>query len=638
VRFMRLTSKLIAWVFFCTLACPCSAELKSERFLPGNTEAAVLVPDVYKLQSHLDDTKLGELFRQGEVSDALQGIAAQLRDKLKLDTVDFDPDTVTDVAAGELAVAWNRPAENEMGATLLIDATDRTDGAEELIDKAIKRLTARGATVQPDGNEGDVKIRMVALKKEAGIGKQRMVYYSIAKQWLVIGDSLSMHRDVLQRIAEDGKKAESFAENSEYKNIKTRLEKADSSVPDIVWYVNPFALAETIQTQTKRKVDQVEYVAILRKHGFDAIKCMGGDIRLGQNGRDAQTHTFIYAPDVAQKKVTGAARALDISNTENISLMPQDWIPSGAATYLSFAYDAKRAFAYLTPMIDDIIGTPDTVKNALEAIKTHNNGAKVDIQTEILDHLGKRLTIVSDTKPEVDLKSELLLATIEIGGDEAIVRSALNRIFEMMEKRGEATPHQHHGINFWERTPETKTNDDDSGDVQIDIVGLPEEAEDKNKVASEPLVSSQVIAVVDRRIIVTNNVDFMKSTIDAIKTTPAQKLAEQEDFKQINEELAKLSPGVSSMRRFGRLDRIYRAAYELGRKGELAESDSLLTNFINGLLDPEERDRVRKQSIDISQLPADYEKSIAPFLGFYGFDMQYDDGGVFVTGVLLPKK
>jgi hypothetical protein len=101
---------------------------------------------------------------------------------------------------------------------------------------------------------------------------------------------------------------------------------------------------------------------------------------------------------------------------------------------------------------------------------------------------------------------------------------------------------------------------------------------------------------------------------------------------------------------FSRLDQSLQINYENLRRGEMAESQTVLARLLNQAaaqrraeqarlageeVDPDE---IRQQKLDGGKLPEDYQEEIAPFLGPTGSVLVSTEKGWRVTGCLLKKK
>ena len=85
------------------------------------------------------------------------------------------------------------------------------------------------------------------------------------------------------------------------------------------------------------------------------------------------------------------------------------------------------------------------------------------------------------------------------------------------------------------------------------------------------------------------------------------------------------------------------------RRGEMASSQTMLARVANQIFNTQaaekarlkgkkfDKEAVRKQKLDGAKLPADFSKSIAPYLGPTGSVVEVLDDGWRITGVILNR-
>ncbi len=149
----------------------------------------------------------------------------------------------------------------------------------------------------------------------------------------------------------------------------------------------------------------------------------------------------------------------------------------------------------------------------------------------------------------------------------------------------------------------------------------------------EPEFEETIYANIDGSLIVGRN---MEAVLPIIYEQKKGELSECDDYKQVYSSLAKLTNEKNiSFRQFARLDKSYRASYELLREGNLVWSD--LNWLLNGFDRNPESHLPNKMKFDGSALPEDYSKHAAPFLGPSGWVMETEQDGWRVTGCVLKK-
>jgi hypothetical protein len=119
------------------------------------------------------------------------------------------------------------------------------------------------------------------------------------------------------------------------------------------------------------------------------------------------------------------------------------------------------------------------------------------------------------------------------------------------------------------------------------------------------------------------------------------KLAKTEDYLKVHAALDKLVDGkVVSSRQFGRLDRALEANYELLRQGKMESSNTVLAKIVNKMFADHQKESGEDKELtrlNATKLPADYKKTIAPFLGLMGWVNEVESDGWRISGCLLKK-
>jgi len=108
-------------------------------------------------------------------------------------------------------------------------------------------------------------------------------------------------------------------------------------------------------------------------------------------------------------------RMLDFPNSTNVDeLEPAPWTLPDVASCLNVNWKMKEAFNYSETLVDAVIGDKGAFKEIWLSLKTDINGPQIDIYSGLLDHIGTHATLLTDVKLPVDVKSERLMALIEI--------------------------------------------------------------------------------------------------------------------------------------------------------------------------------------------------------------------------------
>ena len=243
-----------------------------------------------------------------------------------------------------------------------------------------------------------------------------------------------------------------------------------------------------------------------------------------------------------------------------------------------------------------------------------------------MTHLDNQITVSSVSKLPVDGESERIVAGIKITGDATYVDESIFNLF-----RSTAQVTEYKGVRILIKSS-GETGDEDEF----------EEFSDPSLKGENGDIEEKVFAVKDGYVFLSNNVEQIHSIIDTLDDNSGGELAQAADYVRISKALESLAGDKPpSFRQFNRLDRMFRANFEMMRAGQMASAKTLLARLLNLAYEADEKfdeDQPREQQIDGSKLPEDYEGQVAKYFGLCGSVIHTVDNGWVVTGCLLPRQ
>ena len=631
------------------------ANIGSENILPASTTAWLSVPDIFLLKTKFDETNLGRLAQDSDMQPFIEDLTEQFRDwaDKKNFRLGLTLDDLDGLSTGEICIAGVLPRDEgeeamgrgSHGMVILVDVTESIEQATDLLEKIEVKLEKAGAEKQemdPIGHTDVAKWKW-DIERADGTKSSHLTFQTVSEGWLVASDNEVIFRDIIQRIKKQ-RTGNTLATHPPFLKIQSQTQIAET-VPHLRWFVDPFGymkLAEAIAAEEraikKRRDDIGE---ILEKQGFDAIRGLGGMISFSNGERDAIYRMFVYAPEregaVAQERARGI---LDFKNKWNHQLTPEPWVFDESSSYSTFTWDLESAFTNIGGVFDAFVD-PKAEGDWDEFVSGFETDLKVDLN-ELIGKLDNRFSLMSTTQRPVDERSERVVIGIRVKDD-------LSGVFDMVEKlvgnEGEMLP-----IGGYEFLVIDPTVEDEGPYLEDPVFGgngadpdvdAEEEVEDFN--LFEKKYFSQIACkggAPGGYILVCNDSDYLVSLMDKYHKGGAQELIAAPDFQHVNEVLDKfIDPESVSVRQFGRFDRILEGNYEMLRQGKMGKSQTVLARILNEAFKlPEDPDAERKQKLDGSKLPANYQKAVAPFFGPSGWAMETQDEGWRITGVILKKK
>ncbi|MBN2475917.1 MAG: hypothetical protein JXB62_14995 [Pirellulales bacterium] len=275
----------------------------------------------------------------------------------------------------------------------------------------------------------------------------------------------------------------------------------------------------------------------------------------------------------------------------------------------------------------------------LDGMKTQEDGPKIDLRAELIRHLGRRITVISDYELPITTTSERLLYAIETA-DEQKVALAIEKTMktEPTAKRREIDGHV-----VWEIIEEAHL---DVPEVRVGAIPslMPDESgdEDDSETPKEPfrLLPHAAVTVANGHLFIASHLEFLTKVLRL--SAQRETLANNIDYRMVDDAVGQLSIAGQCGRSFSRTDEEYRPTYELIRQGRMPESETLLGRVLNRIFG-EGRGDVRNQRIDGSKLPA-YD-AVRRFLGPAGMVVASESDqttgepkGWFFKGFTLSKE
>ena len=639
-------------VFIVTLAAGAWAAPASETLLPATTKGFISTQDVDEVRTRFKATQLGELVNDPVMKPFIDDLKTQIGAKLEkagkrmgLKWADMEG-----VYGGEVALALVQPDPKDKAShatVLIVDITGKADKAAALLAKVDANQKANRAVRSALKARG-VEMVVYTQPLAAGAKVPERAYYLIKDEVLVATDHQQVATEIAGRFA--GGATDSLATHPGFQAVmKRNADAAAGAKQQIRWFGEPFGYVEVSRAmQGGRRKRGNDILRILKDQGFTAIQGLGGYVFFNTGTEEVLHRTYIHAPAVdprndgirAKDKYKLAMRMLDFPNAAAPGdLEPQKWALPDVASYLTFNWKLKEAFDYSETLVDAIAGDEGVFDDIWLNLETDPNGPKINIRKELVDLLGERVTIMSDVKMPIDLKSERLMGIVEVKNPQAVGK-ALQKAFEndpAAKKRNIG------GQIIWELTQEEGVAEQEelkiegAGFVSKDDETAFVSAEDEEAAAEEEgpaVLPNMAMTVYDGHLIISTHVEFIVEFIE--RQGKHAGLASIPEHKQVAAALTRLGSANDSFRFFTRTEEAYRATFELVKQNKLPQSETVVARLLNGILGAKGEGADRQPAIDGSKLP-EFE-AISKYLGNGGFYMQTEQNGWLIVGCLLKKE
>jgi len=630
----------------------------SERLLPASTRVWVSVADPQALRKRFERSALGGLVYDPLMSTFLDSIRQQ--GKTSADpfrgTLEITLEEMDQIAGGEIALGVIERADGLLSTVTLIDTSGREDRVKPVVEAVLARVAAKGA--KPVAAPPTIRAFTVPVAAAAGStanptaaanAAAREFAVAVAPSAIIVGDRLDAVTELATLIgpagngpAARGGRADSMQSVPAFAKV---MERCGNGVPTtaatVRWFVDPLAyLAADRRTYPpKRNKKGVDYVAILRRQGFDAVNGVGGYVFFGDGNVDLRHNTLVHAPPQNGQSADGpdrfqkAARMLRFPNVAGLA--PAPWVPEGSASWMSLQWDIANAFNSMQPLVDDIVGEEGVFDDVIASLEDDPDGPQIDVRGDLIKHLGSRCVVASDHMSPVDPDCERMLIAIETSDPDAV---------SAVIAKGMKTEANVRQVNvgdhvIWETAmpvAASETNAADNADDDTDAASR-RRTRQRERAEKDSVWPNLSVAVAHGHILLASHRDFLERVLASPRMSS---LAEDADYQNVAAELKRLLGGEWALSSFSRTEKSIRPAYELLRAGRLPESKSLAGTMLRRLLegDPQQGGKPQdggptKQKVDGSALP-EFEQ-ISHYFGVSGMSMQSTPEGWFLVGVGL---
>ena len=667
---LRNIALLVAVVFTCvcwsgdeTAAQQADTRFSSEYYLPAYTRAWISIPNLKTLNEHLDASQLGQLSKDPALKPFIDSSRSQMRKwmedkgvKFEFSIEDFD-----DIETGEISIAGVLPEVDGVeamagthGIVMMVDCSKDLESIKTLIDRVDGELRKRGATKEMLEINGVEVTKWRYPEKRKWAKRKRVSFQAIVDGWFLVSDNDVIFRRVLRRVMklEDPAVAGNLASQESFKYALSRCNlgvdaagEKEQLAADVRWFVEPFgyvklARAIEIENEPVKKMED-DWTAVLAANGLKAIRSVAGAANIATDEKEAFFRIFVHAPkdktrDEAEARMLSI---LDFAPYDRSEVDPPKWAPDSISGIFIAQWDFSKALAGVGPIVDSFLKEEGAFEDLLNTVKNEPD-FRVDIR-KLVGQLDKRFTIISETEKPLGLESEKLAVGIQLV--DPMSKADQKNMIESISRaiRGQIINLAGFQVVVDDRTDEVEEEDDD---FDFEGGGLPfEEEEEGNKFVGGggggqafTLFEKKYITIAKGHLFISNDKEYLKKLLTSADD---QSLAGQSDFIKMKDMISKYVD-LTKVRatRFGRIDKVLELNYDMIKKGELANSKSLLGKVANAMLTEEgEAGEPAKIQVDTSKLPDDYQTSIAKYLGTMGWMTENEVGGWRVTGCVLKK-
>ena len=627
----------------------------TQNLLPATTKAWISIPDAKDLSNRFDRSQFGELAKNKTLKPFADSLKKQIKDLIDQQNVrlNLDIEQLDGVNTGEICFAGVLREGGEHGVVFLMDVSDTRDKAVNLRNRITAKLIKRGAT-KKEGTIQGVAYTHLTLDKPKLFRKPRNTFQTIAdvkgenkSSWMLVSNDESVFRDVLRRLTNPDRiqAVQTLAAQPSFKAVMAQTDSEFDS--QINWFVDPFGYLELAQKirdeEASSNIPRDDLAKKLANAGFDAFRGTGGQVALMTGEHEVLHKTFVYAKKLkaGQEKVF---ELLDFNTNRDLPHSMPVWVPEAASSVIIGDWNmqkALKAFGHFW----DANTKPGSWEQLLIDLKQDPN-LRFDL-AGVVEQLGNRFVIVAASEKPIGPKSERVVISVLLKGQAKFVFDNISRA-NPDARIIQVGPYKFIEIDSTREDEGLKIEieDFDSLDDLDDLDELEDDEDDDEDKQRFELFEKRYLVVSGNELLIANDKNYLKKILARKKS----KLESAPDFIRIKTTLAEITDDTKvAWRQFGRLDKGLETNYEMMRRGEMASSQTMLARVVNQIFNNQaaenarlegkefDAEAVRKQELDGTKLPADFSKSIAPYLGPTGSVMEVLDEGWRITGVILNR-
>jgi hypothetical protein len=613
----------------------CAQQKSAYELLPASSQAVLWIPNSEALLERWDRTQLSQLAEDPAVRPFFDEQRQAIENRFMEAgwRLNVTPEDLTEYATGQIALAWMEMPQSPrkpFALAMLVDVEDDEKLNRRLLDELDRELSQRKPTKASLQHAG-VTVTKYTMPKRADQLLAEASFYAIADGLLIATDDEQLIRDMLSRALGQETAGEVLANDAVF--VEGRQKLQISGEGQVEYFVRPLGLARVFRSiGGKRSKSNADLLAVLQSQGFSAIKCIAGEVSLGQEWFDMQHRGYI----LADRPLPNSAGILDFPNKVDQNI--PSFVGSNVSTYLALNWNSQDAFWRVKGLVDELAGTPGVFDEMIEGIKSDPNGPRIDISQDVLPQLTNDIYAISDSRPgEPDVDSRRNLIALKVKDTEAMSK-VLNRVMRD-EPDGELVDFNGHAI--WQvvrRKDQEVDLIDDFGEFGAAPAQQPAAGEGTGE--PEPWLNNWAITVYDGYLMFASHVEVIEEAIVQAKAGGESPLVQETDWLRINAALnGHFGAAPASAWQIVRNSLAYRVQYELFRAGKLQDSQSMLASLLDHLLQNESEIKDNMPKISGQTLPP-FEK-ISHFLQpgglmFRTTDHGWEFGGMLLSAVQAP--
>ncbi len=392
----------------------------------------------------------------------------------------------------------------------------------------------------------------------------------------------------------------------------------------IQWYAEPFAMGRILREALEYdRRDDLDVIELLERQGFGVIEAVGGVGIVSGERFDLLHRGVVLAPG----KLTKAARMLQAKNAPREPLPA--WPTSDTGAFYRLNLDLEAAFWAAESLVNDALGE-DLFRPMIDGIRDDPEGPQIDIAKDFLPNLDNEVILITDNTLPAGPESDRMLVALRIKNADVVARV----VEKAMEVEPDAIKLGIPELDVWR--VERGEGDTEDIDAQLAALGFEENIGDDE---APPLLNHWAIAVVRGKnpedadyLMFSSHAELLVKLGQRVRSgETGDGMGATEDTKRVQTAIDDLGVTEATFDSVAHPGIALRARYQLLRKGELKDSDSLIANLLRRIVEDDEEggpDPIQAGLLPEFQTIQKYFKSSGAF-------WQKTESGWSMTGFMM---
>jgi len=297
----------------------------------------------------------------------------------------------------------NRRREHRFAAVLLVEAGNNANDLLAIIERMEDRLLS-GTYVRRTTIVDSVEIVRLLPQRP---GREEIEYFDHDGS-VVLGFGHRAAQDVWDHWR-GASQEPTLADSPDFGAIISRCIGAESTRPQVTFYVDPYHIAERGVRLSGSLAAGLMW-PLFENLGLARIRGLGGSSFRGSETFSDIVHLHILI-DPPRDGLLGVLRPSQGETS------PPHWVPADVTGYSSIHWDFKNTYTNLGKILEDFQGA-DALQRLIEAPTKKRTG--INIREDVLENLTGRIVRMSWMEPPVRLNSQVQVNALELSDSTAI--------------------------------------------------------------------------------------------------------------------------------------------------------------------------------------------------------------------------